>query len=403
MLGPPELAWLVARIRAKLERGERLDGTVTLVGATPAQRRAVARLLGHSPGRGSSLSVPLPAVATELYRAAAAPSLRAAVEELGGPVRDLAAERAADLARWDDALGPVQASSLAGRQWYLDWLDAIRRDGTLTRLIRQGHSEVLGQAAAVLERLPGGPDASVVVLSALAGEVAGDERALAGGPLAALVLHALAIKEGVQVPATAEAADALWSAAGMVADDLTSQVLVLNVRSGGELAGRWLTEAAAAGEPFRLTLRQLIRSPVLPWPLDIFVCASSALVRSAADQLGPGCPALVCTEGEPSVACSRLLQAAAGSGSVVHWHADFSWPGLRSTALAVRRLGASPWRMAASDYQEALGAGGDPLRGRAEPSAWDPRLTEFMRRAGRCVAEDRMLPGLLGDLAARAS
>jgi uncharacterized protein (TIGR02679 family) len=401
MLGSPELAWLVARIRAKLERGERLDGTVTLVGATPAQRRAVARLLGHNPGRASSLSVSLPAVATELFRAAAAPNLRAAVEELGGPVRDLAAERAADLARWGDALSPMQASPLAGLPWYREWLDVIRRDGTVTRLIRQGHSEILGQATLALEQLPAGPDAATAVLQALSVAVTGDERALSDGPLASLVLRALAIREGVPAPESREAAQALWSAAGLVGDDLASQVLVLNLRSGGEPTGRWLTEAAEAGQPFRLTLRQLLGSAVLPWALDIFVCTSSALVRAAADELGPGCPALVCTEGEPSVACSRLLQAAVSSGSAVHWHADFSWPGLRSTATAIRRLGARPWQMAASDYQSALGSGSEPLKGRPEPSDWDPRLAEMMRRAGRGVAEDRMLTSLLPDLAAQ--
>ena len=400
MLGSPELAWLVARIRAKLERGERLDGTVTLVGATPAQRRAVARLLGRSPGRASSLSVSLPAVAAELFRAAAAPDLRTAVESLGGPVRDLAAERAADLARWGDTLGPLRASRRAGLSWYREWLEAIRRDGTVTRLIRQGHGDLLGQAAAVLEQLPAGADQASAVLSTLAAAVTGDERALTEGPLATLVLRALAIREGVQAPASRDAAQALWSAAGMVGDDLASQVLVLNVRSGGDPTGRWLTEAADAGQPFRLTLRQLTRSPVLPWALDIFVCSSSALVRAATDELGPDCPALVCTEGEPSVACSRLLQAAVSSGSAVHWHADFSWAGLRSTATAIRRLRASPWQMAASDYQAALSCGGDPLTGRAEPSGWDPRLAEMMQRAGRGVTEDRAMSGLIADLAA---
>ena len=400
MLGSPELAWLVARIRAKLERGERLDGIVTLVGATPAQRRAAARLLGRNPGRASSLSVPLPAVATELFRAAAAPDLRAAVESLGGPVRDLAAERAADLARFGDALSPLQASSLAGLHWYQEWLDTIRRDGTVTRLIRQRRAEVLMQAAAVLEQLPDASGRSNAVLSALAAGVTGDERALTGGPLPALVLRALAIREGVPAPATEEAAEALWAAAGLVADDLASQVLVLNVRCGGEPVGRWLSEAAEAGEPFRLTLRQLTSSPVLPWAMDIFVCASAALVRAAADELGPECPALVCTEGEPSVACARLLQAAAGSGSAVHWHADFSWPGLRGTAAAIQRLSARPWRMAAADFQEALAGGGAALRGRAEDSAWDPRLAELMQRTGRSVPEDRMLAALLRDLAA---
>ena len=400
MLGEPELAWLVARIRAKLERGERLDGVVTLVGATPVQRRAVARLLGRNPGRASSLSVSLPAVATELFRAAAAPDLRAAVESLGGPVRDLAAERAAELARFGDALGPMQSSSLAELPWYQEWLDLLRRDGTVTRLIRQGHADVLTQATAVLERLPDASGRSNAVLSALAAGATGDERALVRGPLPDLVLRALAIREGVPAPATTEAAEALWAAAGLVADDLASQVLVLNVRCGGEPVGRWLSEAAEAGEPFRVTLRQLTSSPVLPWALDIFVCASPALVRAAAAELGPRCPALVCTEGESSVACARLLQAAVGSGSAVHWHADFTWPGLRNTTAAVQRLGARPWRMAAADFQAALAGGGPALRGRPERSDWDPRLAEVMQRTGRGVPEDRVLPGLLDDLAA---
>jgi uncharacterized protein (TIGR02679 family) len=399
MLGSAELSWLVERIRAKLERGERLDGTVTLVGATQSQRRAVARLLGRSPGRGTTLSVPLPAVANELFRAAAAPNLRSAVVELGGPVRDLAAERAADLRRWGDALEVLRASTLSRLSWYREWVDAIRRDGTATKLIKQGHSELLGQAAAVLEHLPSDTEPSDPVLASLATEVTGDERALTDGPLAGLVLRALAIREGVQAPVGREAAQALWSAAGMVADDLASQVLVLNVRAGGQPVGRWLTEAADEGQPFRLTLGQLIKYPVLPWALDIYVCASSALVRAAADELGAGCPALVCTEGESSVACSRLLQAAAGSGTTVHWHADFSWPGVRSTATAIRHLNAEPWQMSADDFQSALSAASEPLRGRSEPSPWDPRLSEVMQRSGRMMSEDRLLPGLLSDLA----
>src|SRR5580692_5537403 len=132
MLGAPELAWLVERIRGRLERGEPVDGTVTLVGATAQQRRAAARLLGRNPGRGTSLSVPLPEVAAVLRKAAAAPTLAAAVQSFGGPVRDLAAERAADLQRWGDALGPLQASRLAGLPWYRNWVAAIRRDGTVT-------------------------------------------------------------------------------------------------------------------------------------------------------------------------------------------------------------------------------------------------------------------------------
>lgn len=417
MLGSPELSWLVERIRSRLERGEPIDGTVTLVGATVAQRRAAARLLGRNVSHGTLLSVPLRAVAEELWRASAAPNLVAAVEVIGGPVRDIAAERAADLRRWNDALTKARSSPLAVHAWYGEWVKSISRDGTVGRLIRQGRAEVIGQAAAVLERLGDdgdspGPVAETtagrdrtesgsVVLPSIAAAVTGDENALADGLLAGLVLRGLAQREGVHAPISPDAEQALWNAAGVVTDDVASQVLVLNMRAGGESLGRWLTEAAEAGQPFRVTLRQLAGTSLLPWALDIFVCSSSAVLRAAADRFGADCPALVCTEGEPSVACSRLLRAAVSSGSAVHWHGDFSWPGLRSATMAMRRLKARPWLMAAADYSAALAAGGtEPLLGGTEDSPWDPRLAELMRATGRAVSEERMARQLLDGLAA---
>jgi uncharacterized protein (TIGR02679 family) len=415
MLGSPELGWLVERIRSRLERGEPIDGTLTLVGASVAQRRAAARLLGHSASRGSLLSVSLPAVAEELWRASAAPNLVAAVEVLGGPVRNIAAERAGDLQRWTDALAAARASPLAKHDWYAGWLKSISRDGTVGRVIRQGRPDVISHAAALLEHLseydaPPAPgdqsvvgryrsEAATVTLSSLAATVLQDANALADSLLAGLVLRGLAEREGVQPPADHEAEQALWNVAGVVTDDLASQVLVLNVKAGGEPLGRWLTEAAETGQPFRVTLRQLASAPLLPWAIDVFVCASPALLRAAADELGPASPALVCTEGEPSVACMQLLQAAASSGSIVHWHSDFSWSGLRSTTIAVRRLKAQPWLMGAADYAEALAAGAtDPLLGGTEDSPWDPRLAEIMRMSGRAVSEERVVARVLAGL-----
>jgi uncharacterized protein (TIGR02679 family) len=400
LLGVPELSWLVDRIRGRLERGEPVDGTVTLVGATPPQRRAASRLLGHSVGRASSLSVPLPEVEAVLRKAGAAASLHAAVTALTGSVRDLAAERATEIRQWESALATARASRLARLSWYAAWLEEIVRDGTVTRLIRQGHGPVLAQAPAVLERLPGGPDPAGVRLDRLAESATGDPRGLDPGPLASLVLRALARREDVPAPAGPDAELALWTTAGVVADDLASQVLVLNVRAGGEPLGRWLTEAAEAGEPVRITLHQLTAMPAVPWAIDLYVCASSALVSAAASQFGPAAAPLVCTEGEPSVACRRLLHAAVATGTRLHWHSDFSWPGLRRTAAAMRLLRAGPWLMGAADYQAGLAAGSsDALRGPAAASPWDTRLAELMHRSGRAVAEDRLLPELLSGLA----
>src|SRR5499427_8911220 len=197
MLGVPEVSWLIDRIRVRLERGEPVDGTVTLVGATAEQRQAAGRLLGHATGRGTSLSIALPEVDAALRRAGIASGLRAAVESLTGPVRDRAAERATEIRQFQDVLGGARRSRLAAEEWHLAWLDEVTRDGTLTRLVRNGQGQLLAQAAAVLERLPTGPGEPPVLLPGLAEAVTGDTRALDATPLAGLVLRALALREAV--------------------------------------------------------------------------------------------------------------------------------------------------------------------------------------------------------------
>jgi len=401
LLGVPELAWLVERIRGRLERAEPVDGTVTLVGATNEQRRAAARLLGRGVGRGTSLSIPLPEVDAALRDAGAAAGLHAAVEALTGPVRNLAAERANEVLHWEAALATARSSRLASLPWYAAWVDEIGKDGTVIRLIRQRQGSLLEQAPAILERLPGGLEPVGILREELAETVTGDAHALDPGPLASLVLRALARREDVRAPASDDTELALWTAAGVVADDLASQVLVLNVRAGGEPLGRWLTEAAEAGEPYRVTLHQLTAMPVLPWAIDLYVCESRAVLRAAAGRLGASSAPLVCTEGEPSVACRRLLHAAVATGTRVHWHSGFTWPGLRATAVAMRRLRAEPWLMGEGDYRAGLAAGGSgSLRGPESPSPWDTRVAELMRRSGRAVSEEQLLPELLAALSA---
>jgi uncharacterized protein (TIGR02679 family) len=402
VLGAPELGWLIDRIRIRLERGEPVDGTVTLVGATPEQRRAAAHLLGHRTGRGTSLSISLPEVDAALRRAGVGSGLRAAVESLTGPVRDRAAERSVEIRQFQDALDGARRSPLAVAQWHLAWLEEISRDGTLTRLVRHGQGDLLAQATAVLERLPTGTDESAVLLPGLAEAVTGDPKALEATPLASLVLRALALREAVPSPSGRDAERALWTAAGVVTDDLASQVLVLNVRAAGEQLGGWLTEAAEAGEPFRITLHQLTVMPIMPLAIDLRVCENPAVLRAAAGQLGADSAPLVCTEGEPSVACYRLLQAAVTTGTRIHWHSDFDWPGLRMTAAAIRRLGATPWLMGADDYRAALPASSESLRGPRAASPWDTRLADLMQATGRAVTEERQLTALLTEISGRA-
>jgi uncharacterized protein (TIGR02679 family) len=395
VLGAPELSWLVDRVRGRIARGLPLDGVVTLTGATAQQRQAAARLLGRPPRGGGSLSVPLPAISAALCSAGLAADLRGAVEALGGQVTERAVEQAALAARRDVMLAAVRAGRHAGEPWHEAWLADLTARGTLTRLLGEGRDRALVHAGAVLNLLP----ATELPLPVLAERATGDTKALSVPPLPGLVLRALGHWQGTGMPSPAGRRE-LWEAVGVIVDDLASQVLVLGLpardQAQGGALGRWLTEAAGLGEPFRVTLHQL---SVMPLALDVpvvYVCENPAVLRAAATALGPDCAPLVCTEGIPSAACHRLLSAVPGQ---LYWRGDFDWTGLRTTAAAIGRYGATPWRMSTADYLATVACGeSEPLKGAPAGSPWEPDLAEQMRAAGRAVMEERFIPSLLSDL-----
>jgi uncharacterized protein (TIGR02679 family) len=396
-LGGPELAWLVGRCRTRIEHGRPLTGTVTRTPASPQERAAVARLLGRPAGRGTGLSLRLEDLDAEITDAGIAPDLRAAVEVLTGPLRDLPGEQAGEQARIDAMAEMLRSGPHRGAGWYETWVDALVTDGTLTRLARRGDHRLAGRAAAVLGRLPAD---GTLPLPVLAERAVGDTKALAGTPLARLVLRALALRDGTAPPQGRPAERATWLSAGVVVDDLASQVLVLNLRcQERHIVATWLADAADFGVPFRLTLHQLGLDPLTPQGREVYVCENPAVLRTAAAELEKASRPLVCTEGVPSAACLRLLDAAARSGVRVRWHADLDWTGLRTTGDAVRRFGATPWRMTGADYLAGLARGeSEPLRGVPAASPWDPTLAAELDRCGRAVMEERVLSDLLGDL-----
>ncbi|MGH4015454.1 MAG: DUF2399 domain-containing protein [Pseudonocardiaceae bacterium] len=126
------------------------------------------------------------------------------------------------------------------------------------------------------------------------------------------------------------------------------------------------------------------------------MCENPAVLRAAASQLSTSSAALVCTEGQPSAACHALLAARTGH---IHWRGDFDWTGLRTTAAAITRYGATPWHMTSEDYLAALETGeSEPLKGPPAASPWAPRLAEEMAAHGRAIMEERLIPLLLDQL-----
>lgn len=398
-LGDPALARLVERMARRVVFGRPLTGSVTLHDASDEERRAVRGLLGPTrPQRGASLTIDLGSVAEALRRAGIADDLRSAVDALTGPVVPRAEIRDAEGARRDGVLAAALSCRHASAIWFDAWVEWLDAEGVLTRLVRRGDEDLIGSAAAVLDLLP----VEGLPLPVVAEQVTGDTKALSGTPLAGLVLRALALRAGRPVPRGREAEREVWETAGVILDDLSSHVLVLGLAasSDGPL-GSWLTEAAELWAPFRITLHQVVTMPILPRTPEVYVCENPSVVRAATARPSPG-SALICTEGMPSAACHRLLAAVASAGLKLHWRGDFDWTGLRTTAMAIERYGARPWRMGLSDYSAALArSDSEPLRGSPADSPWDPALAPSMVAHGRAIMEERLIPELLADLARR--
>lgn len=401
LLGSEELGWIVQRARRRLERGSAVDAPLVLQSATPAQRRAVERLLGRPAGHGEALSVSLPAVEAVLIRAGAAHDLRAAIEALTGPVPDRDAERAASERAWAAAFRPIEAVART-RPVLSPWLEWVRSAGVLRRLAR-GDAEVAGglagQAAGVLARLP----ARGIPLSVLANVETGDGHALdTDRPLSALVLRAAARLGAVPEGEGAEWRRTVWASVGVLCGELTSPVLTLNLPGDTETTtGRALACWGAVGEPVHLTARQLLRDPPRLEGLRghrVHLCENPSVIAEAANRLGPVCAPIVCTSTHPAAAATVLLRLLGEAGAELRYHGDFDWPGITIANGIVTRFGARPWRLDADAYRRAADAGGLPLAGRPVTAVWDGQLTAAMREAGIKVEEERVLEDLLHDL-----
>ena len=385
----PGWARLIAAARRSLERtGGSVEGTVSLGAPTEPERLVVIGVTGiHRSAASGRLTVQL--VELDRHLRAVYGTGLAEVVASDAPLRDRPGEASREAVARDTLLALAGDCRHAGTGWYEDWLDGLRRDGTLTRIVRTGLA--FADVIRVLDALPTAEEPMPV----FADRILDDTKALTDGPLRGLVLRAIATSQGLTPAANTEQERALWESVGVVPDDLASQVLVLNIPASGGLVGSWLTEARQAGVPMRITLHQLRFAPLTLDCDEIFVCENPAVVR-AATNLGASTRPLVCTEGVPSAALHALLTGA--PEAVIRWRNDFDWAGVRMTAAALARYpSAVPWRMTSDDYR--LGAGSGPtLLGVPTDTPWDPPLSDAMRQAGRAVMEERLLDTILDDL-----
>lgn len=404
--------WRAARRR--LERnGVSLEGTPIKVDAlSPAEREAACGLLGRSPTGNDAIRIHLTELDGVLRRGAANCGLVELLTEMGGPVRDRRAERQSDAATRADVWAAVNAHPLLEVQLDLrSWVADIRRAGTAMRLASShvDAGQLMLQALDVMAQLP----AENIPLARLAAKVTTDSHALdRGQPLGTLVASALEYLDREEANASLSSewrvAPAYWwrrrwARVGVVCDELSVSVLVLNlpVIGGDDLIADTIAKHRAAGEPLRLTLRQLIVGRlVIDADAVVHVCENPAVLAQAATLLGARSKPLVCVEGQPNSAVDELLALLSRSGATLRYHGDFDWGGLRIAQTVVERHGATPWRFATADYLEVAGGSAAPLgpRPAGVTSSWDPDLVDAMETTGRRVYEEQTLELLLSDL-----
>jgi uncharacterized protein (TIGR02679 family) len=400
LVGGETLLDLRRRLRRHFERTHPAapSGTIRLANVSAQEYEALARLMGRRPRQAQSIQIDLAAIDAAMSRAGIAPSLRAALERLDGPIAHLPTVRAEAAARWVEVARGARHADLA------QFLRMPAGIGLLKRLARQDAeaAALLRQRAdLVLQRLPvpGRPRAQI------AAEALGDAHALDNGePVGTLVLAVLRQTASPDAEARPETAEedgsddsrTLWARAGVLVNELARPALVLNIplEGGGFLA-------AAAGEPAYVTLRQLVRAPPRMAATDrtVYVCENPNVVAIAAERLGPRCAPLVSTEGMPAAAQRTLLTQLASAGARLLYHGDFDWAGLRIGNLVMRSFGAAPWRFRAADYAAAAReASGEILTGAPVAASWDAGLAPAMQEHGLAIHEEGLAATLLLNL-----
>jgi uncharacterized protein (TIGR02679 family) len=401
-LGKATLARLIQGIAARLRFGQSLGGTLTLPDVSADERSAIDHFLGRRPSSGTPLVVRLAEMERILCESGMCDSLAEAVQAIAGPIEDQRRARDSASQRWADLFSSIEAEMADLRQ-YRDWLARIRSTGLLKKY--SGDDCVLAgmllrQALFVLRQLP----QPAVPLAELATRTTGDSHALdVGRPLSALCLQAIAQQQGLKLSRSADCRRQLWDSVGVVVDELSAPVLVLNLRGAAStLVGQLLNLMADSGEPCHLTVRQLRRadeSVFGEWnKRTVSVCENPSVIAAAAQRLGPRSLPLICTAGQPASAAQLLIDLLCRAGCRLRYHGDLDPPGIAIANMLMQRFAVHPWRMSAADYVSAVSTAGPCLSGRALDAIWDDQLSSQMHSRGKAVLEESVLGLLIGDL-----
>jgi uncharacterized protein (TIGR02679 family) len=340
----PGPAKILAAARDALEHRRTGPGVTLKVDLEPAARAQVARLLGLAWDTSGD-----PVRLGRLRKALAkgGDDLISLLERIGGPLVDrIAAKADADAAaqaridaayqQLTGACVPTHAVALARDRRWLDRAGAPI-PGRADNLVR------------LWKALPGGNRP----LPELANQVFADPHALdRDTELGRAAARLLAAATNPENPAAAAAAAltadrwrSVWAQHEVLCDEVSSTVLVLNLRLTGSAAAALIaTAAAGCGEPVWLTARSLrgVWAPAEP-RVEVRVCENPAIIEAAANRHGRDGLPLVCVYGRPSVAAWILLRGLAAAGTQLLVTADRDTAGQQILTELLALSTAAPW------------------------------------------------------------
>lgn len=411
----PALSPLWRAARSRLERnGLSLDGTpLVLRDLSGAEADAIAGLIGVPvPPAGTPLRVRMRLLDHRLQRSVVGCGLLAVLTAVGGDLSDQRAVRERERVAAERRCQRLfEHAALVAVPELVAWLERVLREGTHRRVARGDEMTAIGTLEAALDVLAAVRwPSDGRLLAVLAADIGGDAHLLdRGRPTSSLVISALAWRSGTPPPSTAAEWRSVWEAVGVVCDDLSCDVLVLNLPCWEPGAGPWrltLRQAARWRDGFALedgvrfdSGRRGVKGAA---ETAVFVCENPAVVAAVDAAMGDAAPTMVCLDGMPSTAAFAVLCAFGGRYEICY-HGDFDWRGLAIADVLARRLECvTGWCYGTTDYRRAIGRGLGSVRlvGRPTISPFDAELAGAMDAAGLAIYEEQVIAELVEDLSA---
>ncbi len=418
----PGFRRLFQAIRKKYRSLGRVGGKVQLRNLTAEEQEVLGGFFGRNMARQSSLTADIAEVDRIIRESRFAAGLEELLpeyfrEELKSN-QEIARDREEQWKRFFAEIEPV-----AVREKTRAWLQAVKEGKesgyrTLLSLYQEDRDEavrVLTTCVRALDELPaltGERCRRPVFAARLTGNPHGLDRGTwLGRLLYSGILYILGNSPEEQITSIryrAEEVRAVFRLAGLEEDDLSSNVIIAGLRAKPEDPRAGLFEnALMSRSPLILPLRFLEQKTAW-FPFEaVYVVENPPVFSAILDTWDRrrGCPPLICTSGQPSVAALWLLDELVAGGTKVYYSGDFDGKGLEiGIGLWKRYRNAFvPWLFDARTYEHAAAGTrlSDEQRKRigSLEVPWDSGLPKAILRRGYVVYQEVLVEEMTDNTA----